>query len=119
MNALKAEAAVAREDRGEAEAALREMFTLGEELDKAAAQNRSRSDYAQNAATLAFKAGYTDLGIELYRAASSKDQRPFFSAFEENTKPADFPRILMTAHDNLRGDELGYVIDSAIRRLDQ
>lgn len=119
MTALKAEAAVAREDRGEAEAALREMFSLGEELDKAAAQNRTRSDYAQNAATQAFKAGYADLGIELYRAASSKDQRPFFAAFEGNTKPADFPKFLMVAHDNLRGQEMGYVIDAALRRLER
>lgn len=116
MAEMKAEAAAASKDRGAAEAALREMFTLGEELDKVGQQ---RQYYAQNAAAQAFRAGYVDLGIELYRAASHKDQRPFFEAFSEQANPADFPRVLLVAHDNLRGESLGYVIDSAIRRLGQ
>jgi hypothetical protein len=39
------------------------------------------------------------------------------SAFSENTKKSEFPKLLMIAQDNLRGEELGYVIDSAIKRL--
>ena len=119
MSELKAEAAIAKKDRGKAEAAIREMFALGDALDKEAAQSQARGYYAQNAAAQAFKAGYADLGIELYRAASIKDQRPLFEAFSERSKPADFPKVLMTAHDNLQGEALGYVIDSAIRRLEE
>lgn len=119
MSELKAEAAIAKKDRGKAEAAIREMFALGEALDKEAAQSQARGYYAQNAAAQAFKAGYADLGIELYRAASIKDQRPLFEAFSERSKPGDFPKVLMAAHDNLQGEALGYVIDSAIRRLEE
>jgi len=117
MLELKAEAAIARKDRGAAEQAIREMFAYGEELDKSAGQGRSQATNAQNAAIVAFKAGYTDLGIELYRAASNRDQRPFFAAFGDNTDPDDFPALLLVAHDNLRGEQLGYVIDACIRRL--
>jgi hypothetical protein len=119
MLELKAEAAIADDDRGDAEKAIREMFAYGVELDSSAAQGRTRALNAQNAASVAFRAGYTDLGIELYRAASNKDQRPFFDAFKDKTDADDFPAILLTAHDNLRGEELGYVIDAAIRRIEQ
>jgi tetratricopeptide (TPR) repeat protein len=117
MTQLKADEAIKRKDRGKAEAAIREMFAMGDEFDKMAAAERSTAYYAQNAAAKAFEAGYVDLGIELYQAASNKDQRPFFQAFSENAKPSDFPKVLMTAHDNVRGEELGYVIDAAIRSL--
>lgn len=117
MFELKAEAAIAKGDRGDTEKAIREMFAYGEELDKAAAQGRSQATNAQNAAIVAFKAGYTELGIELYRTAPGKDQRPFFTAFGENSDPDDFPALLLVAHDNLRGEPLGYVIDACIRRL--
>lgn len=117
MTGMKIEAAVAEGD--DAEAQIREMFKLGEELDKAAALDHQRGDYAQSAATQAFQAGYIDLGIELYRAASSKDQRPFFAAFSEKTDAAEFPKVLMVAHDNLGGNEMGYVVDAAIRQLSQ
>lgn len=119
MTGMQAEAAVAKGDRAAAETQIREMFKLGEELDKAAAQDRRRGEFAQNAATQAFQAGYTDLGIELYLAASSKDQRPFFAAFSEKADPAEFPKVLMVAHDNLGGNEMSYVVDAAIRQLSQ
>lgn len=118
LSELKAERAIAQGDRGDAEAAIRQMFTLGEEVDRTAAQNRARdAANAQNAAKLAFSAGYADLGIELYRAATTKDQRPFFAAFSGKMKSSDYPEVLMLAHDSLRGENLGYVIDSAVRAL--
>ncbi len=64
----------------------------------------------------AVAAGRTVGGVS--RAASIKDQRPFFAAFSEDSKPSDFPKVLMAAHDALGGEALGYVIDAAIRRLD-
>ena len=119
MAALKAQAAVASSDRAEAEKLIREMFALGQEIDTAAGQGGGRGDFAQNAATQAFQAGYIDLGLELYQAASNKDQRPLFAAFSENADPSKFPEVLMVAHDNLRGDEMSYVVDAALRRLKQ
>ncbi|HNS86091.1 MAG TPA: hypothetical protein PKH09_04240 [Parvularculaceae bacterium] len=117
MIELNADAAIAKKDRKKAETAIRDMFALGDEFDKMAAAERTSSQFAQNAARKAFSAGYIDLGVELYNAASNKDQKPFFDAFTENTNRGDFPKVLMLAHDNLRGEELGYVIDAAIRGL--
>lgn len=119
MATMKAEASIAAKKRGDAEAAIRDVFAQGDALDKAGSQYGTRQNYAQNAVALAFRAGYVDLGIELYRAASVKDQRPFFAAFEGNAQPQEFPKVLMVAHDNLRGEELGYVIDAAIRWFNQ
>jgi hypothetical protein len=119
MAGLKAQAAVAAGDRGEAEKQIREMFALGEEIDKAGGQSGSGGEFAQNAATQAFEAGYIDLGLELYQAAYNKDQRPLFAAFSDKANPSEYPKVLMVAHDNLRGNEISYVIDSAIRSLDQ
>ena len=65
----------------------------------------------------AFRGGHTDLGIELYRAAGRKDQRPLFEAFNDKTDDDDLTKLLVLAHDNLSGAELGYVIDAAIRHL--
>lgn len=114
---FKADAAIAGKDRGKAEAAIREMFAMGEGFDERAAAERSDGYFAQNAARKAFSAGYADLGVELYDAAAVKDQRPFFDAFSASTKRSDYPKILMTAHDNLNGDQLSYVVDAAIRGL--
>jgi hypothetical protein len=117
MVELRADQAIAKNDRKKAEAEIREMFSIGEEFDKMAAAERASAFYAENAARKAFGAGYIDLGVELYNSASHKDQRPFFDAFSKNTNRPDYPRILMTAHDNLQGEELSYVIDAAIRGL--
>ena len=119
MAGLKAQAAVAAGDRGEAETHIREMFAIGEEIDKAGGQSARGGEFAQNAATQAFEAGYIDLGLELYQAAYNKDQRPLFAAFSAKADASKFPEVLMVAHDNLRGDEMGYVVDAAIRRLNQ
>ncbi|MEZ5542137.1 MAG: hypothetical protein R3F42_08840 [Pseudomonadota bacterium] len=116
MVELQAGAAISRNERSAAEPALRDLFAKGEALDAQGAQSRDRGYYAELAATQAFRAGYTDLGLELYRAASNKDQRPFFAAFE-GAKPDDFPALLLAAYDSLRGESLAYVIDAAIRCL--
>ena len=58
-----ADEAIAKKDRKKAEAAIREMFSMGEEFDKMAAAERSKAFYAQNSARKAFSAGYTDLGL--------------------------------------------------------
>lgn len=114
---LRADEAISKNDRKKAESLIREMFSIGQEFDQMAAAERTNAFYAQNAARKAFSAGYVDLGLELYKSASAKDQRPFFDAFTKNSKASDYPRILMAAHDNLGGDELSYVIDAAIRGL--
>lgn len=103
-------------DRKKAEPVIREIFAIGEELDKSGNYN----DYvAQNAAAQAFQHGYTDLGVELYKAASKKDQRPLFAAFSDEAKPKELTPIFMLAQDNLAGEELGYVIDAGIRKLEK
>ena len=102
-------------NRRQAEPLIRELFTIGNQLDAGSAD--SRNAIAQNAAWHAFRNGYTDLGIELYTAASRKDQRPMFEAFNDKLNKRDMPVLLMLAHDNLRGETLGYVIDAAIRYL--
>lgn len=104
-------------NRRQAEPLIREIFTIGSQID--ASGSDSRNAIAQNAAWQAFHNGYTDLGIELYTAASRKDQQPMFEAFNEKLNKRDMPVLLMLAHDNLRGEPLGYVIDAAIRYLNR
>ncbi len=103
--------------RRQAEPLIREIFTIGSQMDASA--SNSYDAIAQNAAWHAFHNGYTDLGIELYRAAGRKDQKPMFEAFNEKLNKRDMPVLLMLAHDNLRGEPLGYVIDAAIRYLNR
>lgn len=106
-------------NRRAAEPIIREIFTIGADIEKAGASGRSGDQhYSQNAARLAFQHGYTDLGIELYKAAPIKDQRPLFAALTPETKARDMTPILMLAQDNLSGEPLGYVIDSAARALE-
>jgi hypothetical protein len=108
-------------DRKPAEPIIREIFTLGEQLEQSGGganpYQRSERFLAQEASRLAFQSRHTDLGIELYKAASRKDQRPLFAAFNDDMKPRDMAPVLMLAHDNLQGEELGYVIDAALRQL--
>lgn len=106
-------------DRGDAEPLIREFFDLGRQLDArdGGVFDRNTQMIAQNAAWHAFYNGYTDLGLELYRAAERKDQRPLFEAFNDKVKASNYTAILMTAHDSLSGEQLGYVIDAAIRHL--
>lgn len=111
-------------NRGKAEPIIREMFDIGEAMDKASSGDgnsygRSDSYVAENAAMLAFKNGYTDLGVELYQKATNKDQRPLLFAFVDGMKKSDMTRVLMLAQDNLSGDRLGYVIDAAVRSFDK
>jgi hypothetical protein len=110
-------------DRRRAEPIIREIFSLGEQLDQAGggsnAFQRNERYLAQEAARAAFQSGFIDLGIELYEAASRKDQRPLFAAFNDKLRTAELTRILMLAHDNLQGEALAYVIDAGIRHLEQ
>ncbi|MGE0410335.1 MAG: hypothetical protein AB7P23_13895, partial [Amphiplicatus sp.] len=99
-------------DRRKAEPIIREIFMLGEEIDKNGGGGGYENYYAQNAAWQAFHNGYSDLGVELYKAASKKDQRPLFEAFSDKMKEKDFTEIFMLAQDNLSGEPLGYVIDA-------
>lgn len=103
-------------NRRDAEPLIREIFTIGSQLD---AGGGNRNAIAQDAAWHAFHNGYTDLGIELYTAAARKDQQPMFEAFNDKLNKRDMPALLMLAHDNLRGETLGYVIDAAIRYLNR
>jgi hypothetical protein len=100
-------------DRGDAEPIIREIFTIGQQLEAAGADRL----LAQEAARQAFQNGHTDLGIELYRAAERKDQTPLFAAFRDGLRDRDLTAILMLAHDNLSGEARAYVIDAAIRHL--
>ncbi len=103
-------------DRKQAEPIIREIFAIGEEMDKAYPESGGHEQFlAQTAASFAFKAGYTDLGVELYQKASRKDQRPLFDAFQEGADPKSLTPVLMLAQDNLTGEERAYVIDAAIR----
>jgi hypothetical protein len=106
-------------DRGDAEPLIREMFDIGQQLDArdGGVFDRNTQMIAQNAAWNAFHNGYTDLGLELYKAAARKDQRPLFEAFNDKVDDDDLTALLMTAHDSLAGEQLGYVIDAAIRHL--
>ncbi len=112
-------------DRSKAEPIIREMFQIGQaddEKSNASGTYNSRfargSSYeAQAAAERAFSNGYTDLGIELYEKASYKDQRPLLQAITDKISKADMTRVLMLAQDNVSGNNLGYVIDRAIRHL--
>lgn len=107
-------------NRSVAEPIIREMFKIGQGMDKGNGLSYAGgSDHytAQNAATMAFENGYTDLGIELYQAAENRDQRPLVAAFPDNMKKADMPKLLMLAQDNASGDALGYVVDHAITYL--
>lgn len=114
---LRATDAIKNNQKGKAEKAIRDYFAIGQEFDERARQDGVKGMYSQEAARTAFSAGYTDLGIELYTLAPSRDQRPLFAAFSEATKRSDYPKILMTAHDNLSGDPMSYVVDAAIRGL--
>jgi hypothetical protein len=110
-------------DRKQAEPILRKIFAIAEEMDKADSGSPSdvRSDHyrAGQVATRAFSSGYTDLGIELYRAATNKDQRPLLQAFTDHMKTREMTPVLMLAQaqDNLHGQPLQYVIDAGIRQL--
>lgn len=106
-------------DRKQAEPMLRKMFSIAQEIDKNPRHYPGRwNQYtAQAVAGVAFKEGYTDLGIELYRAAAHKDQRPLLAAFPDGMKPHDMTPVLMLAQDNLQGRRLQAVIDAAIRHL--
>jgi hypothetical protein len=100
-------------DRGDAEPIIREIFTIGQQLEAAG----TNALIAQEAAKHAFKNGHTALGVELYRAAERKDQTPLFDAFVEGLDEDDLTTILMLAHDSLGGETRAYVIDAAIRHL--
>jgi hypothetical protein len=100
-------------DRGDAEPIIREIFTIGRQLDAAGAGRL----VAQEAARQAFQNGHTELGIELYRGAEHKDQTPLFAAFRDGLRERDLTAILMLAHDSLSGETRAYVIDAAIRHL--
>lgn len=100
-------------DRGDAEPIIREVFTIGQQLEAGGAGRL----LAQEAARQAFQNGHTELGIELYRAAERKDQTPLFAAFRDGLRERDLTTILMLAHDNLSGETRAYVIDAAIRHL--
>jgi hypothetical protein len=100
-------------DRGDAEPIIREIFTIGQQLEAAGADRL----IAQEAAKHAFKNGHTALGVELYRVAERKDQTPLFDAFRKGLDEDDLTTILMLAHDNLGGETRAYVIDAAIRHL--
>lgn len=102
-------------DRGDAEPIIREMFTIGLQLE---AQGADRL-LAQEAVRHAFRNGHTELGIELYRAAERKDQTPLLAAFREGLDKSDLTAILMLAHDHLSGEARAYVIDATIRHLSQ
>jgi hypothetical protein len=106
-------------DRKQAEPMLRKMFSIAQEIDKNPRHYPGRwNQYtAQAVAGVAFKNGYTDLGIELYRAAAHKNQIPLLAAFSDGMKPQDMGPILMVAQDNLQGIHLRAVIDRAIRHL--
>ncbi|WP_066454173.1 hypothetical protein [Castellaniella caeni] len=107
--------------QAKAEPLIREMFQIGQTLDKGqGVQYSGGSDrmIAQNAAAAAFRNGYVDLGIELYRAAANKDQRPLLAAFEKKIAPQDTTRVLMLANNQLSGDRMKTVVDHAIRALD-
>lgn len=100
-------------DRGDAEPIIREIFTIGRQLETSGADRL----LAQEAARQAFKNGHTELGIELYRTAERKDQTPLFAAFRDGLRKSDLTKILMLAHDNLSGETRAYVVDAAIRHL--
>ena len=100
-------------DRGDAEPIIREIFTIGQQLEAAGGDRL----IAQEAARQAFQNGHVELGIELYQAAERKDQTPLFAAFRKGLSKGDLTTILMLAHDNLGGETRAYVIDAAIRHL--
>jgi hypothetical protein len=108
-------------DRKQAEPILRKMFSIAQEIDKNPAHYRGQARFnqytAQAVAEIAFKSGYTDLGIEFYRAAAHKDQRPLLAAFSDGMKPDAMGPLLMLAQDNVQGQRLQYVVDAAIRHL--
>ncbi len=106
-------------DRKQAEPILRKMFSIAQEIDKNPSHYPGRFDHytAQRVATTAFEKGYTDLGVELYRATANKDQRPLLHAFTDGMKPHDMAPAFMLAQDNLQGQRLQYVIDAGIRHL--
>jgi hypothetical protein len=100
-------------DRGDAEPIIREIFTIGQQLEARGTQGL----VAQEASRQAFQNGHVELGIELYGAAERKDQAPLFAAFRKGLSKRDMTTILMLAHDNLGGETRAYVIDAAIRHL--
>jgi hypothetical protein len=100
-------------DRGDAEPIIREIFTIGRQLEAAGGERL----IAQEAARQAFQHGHIDLGLELYRSAERKDQTPLFAAFRDGLRRSDLTAILVLAHDNLSGETRAYVIDAAIRHL--
>ena len=109
-------------DQGKAEPLIREMFQIGQEMDKGqGVQHVGGTDrmIAQNAAAMAFRNGYVDLGIELYRAAGNKDQRPLLAAFEGKISPKDATRVLMLASNQLSEDRVKTVVDHAVLALDR
>lgn len=113
-------------DKAKAEPLIREMFAIGQKIDKAggishgggyAMTRYTDNKIAQNAAKAAFENGYIDLGIELYRKAANKDQRPLLAAFDSKISKSDMTRVLMLAQNNVQGQRLAYVIDTAIAHL--
>lgn len=113
-------------DKSRAEPLIREMFAIGQDIDKSGGishgggsyMNRYTDQYiAQNAAAAAFRNGYVDLGIELYQTAANKDQRPLLAAFDGKLSRADMTRVLMLAQNNVNGRSLALVVDHAIRQL--
>lgn len=108
-------------DQKKAEPLIREMFQIGQDLDKGqGVQYTGGSDrmIAQNAAAAAFRNGYVDLGIELYQTAGNKDQRPLLAAFEGKISAKDTTRVLMLASNQLTEDRVKTVVDHAIHALD-
>lgn len=106
--------------QAKAEPLIREMFQIGQELDRGQGVGHVGGTdrmIAQNAAAAAFRNGYIDLGIELYRAADNKDQRPLLAAFEGKISPQDTTRVLMLANNQLSEDRAKTVVDHAIHAL--
>lgn len=108
-------------DRKRAEPILREMFAIAQQIDQNPTGYPGRWDHytAEQVAGTAFSAGYTDLGIELYRKATYKDQRPLLAAFTDGMRPGQMTPVLIVAQDNLQGGRLAIVIDAAIRHLEK
>lgn len=106
-------------NRDEAEPLLRKMFAIAQGIDKDASGQVGRwNQYtAQGVAGQAFALGFTDLGAELYQAAENRNAKPFEDAFTDGIKPRDMTTLLMLAQANLDGQQLQFVIDTAIAHL--
>ncbi|MCA8900332.1 MAG: hypothetical protein KDA53_03695 [Hyphomonas sp.] len=108
-------------DRKSAVEALEAALLVGQKMDADAGENslgrRANVHEAEEAASLAFELGYTDLAFDLYQRAEYKSFRPLQIAMQHMEGANAYKRILLAANDGLDEEEESYVVNHLVNKM--